>query len=365
LFLDSCKITFKKLGGQICGGIYFWVVEIIRKRSYIYRLSLNLIVYLINKYNKHMRKVVSDKISYFYNDRIVFIEKIYEELFDNDFLLNLLGIGETTDKKNIEDDGFIHLDKTFGYNFNLIIPEIFEELNCSIELIRLGFFKQSNQILRNSLELIIELLFINFIIKDANYNSQWLNRTRGIEHFFDMTEFIRHQIPSKYKNKIKEIEKFYNLLNRFTHSHKDHLNSINIGKFKKGEAYGFEYSIFHNSFIIHICCLEILLTFLFYTLHEFNDNDLKKLITKSFNSVHEKLSIFKNEITDYKKGNYESGEGYLIYRKNMNVNGKQILYSYLANHKIIWPSKNKGLNRDWKIIYDNIDKELIKKKFID
>lgn len=307
-----------------------------------------------------MRKTVTDKIQYFYNDRIQHLESIYKELLYLEFNISMIGTSELLNSSNGEET--IILNKTIGYNSQLIIPEIFEDLNCSLDLIKSAYFKQSNQILRNTLELITQLLYTESILNEGTDISPWTNGTRGVESLLKMTEYLKEKISPEYKYRIKEIEKFYNLLNRSTHSHKNQLNIKGIGKFDKFGVFGFEYSQFDNSFIIHLCCLDIILDILKHFYSKFTSDFFTTELIKKINSICDNLKIYTDEIENYKKGDYEKGEGYLIFKKHMTIKGTSLLYSYKANNKIHWVSKNKGKKSDYKIISNEIDKELIKKK---
>lgn len=169
-------------------------------------------------------------------------------------------------------------------------------------------------------------------------------------------------MPSEYRPRIKEIEKFYNLLNRATHSHKSHLNIKNIAKFDQFGVFGFEYTQFQNSFIIHLSCLDIILDLIKYLYSKFPSDNFKTELIEKIDSISNKLQIYSDDIENYKKGDYEKGEGYLIYRKHMSIKGESLLYSFKANNEIIWLSKKKGKQSDSKLIGVEIDKELIKKK---
>ncbi len=308
-----------------------------------------------------MRKDVIEKIEYFYGDRIGFLKSCYENLNYLEFNFEMIGVSNTMSSPT-DQDNTIYLNKTIGYNSQLILPEIIDDFNCSLDLIKSTYFKQSNQILRNCLELTSQLLYTKYILEDGNDITSWINGNRGVDSLLEMTEHIKNRVPNKYKFRIREIVKFYNLLNRSTHSHKNHLNIKGISKFDKFGVFGFEYSEFHNSFLIHLCCLDIFLDIIKYFYSTFTSDFFTDEVIRILESIQDKLAIFSKEIENYKKGDYEKGEGYLIYRKHMTINNKSILYSFKANKEILWPSKNKGKQSDRNKIYDEIDKELIKKK---
>ncbi|MEA1849099.1 MULTISPECIES: hypothetical protein [Chryseobacterium] len=306
-----------------------------------------------------MRNNVIEKISYFYQDRIDFIYKILETFAKIEFDLEMSSIS-LTKSEGIMEDGIlkINLSDSNHYNVKIIFNEILEDFFCSLDLLKTAYFKQSLQVVRNILELCTMQLYFTHNIEET---SNWKYGKRGIEKIFKMTGKLKNQVNSDMKSTLLEIDKFYNLLNRSTHSHKLNLNIYSIHKFDIMGTYGFEYKAFQNSYLIILCCLKIFLKIYESYIFILDEGFFKQNIKNTLEEIKEKLQIFEDDIENYKKGDYENGEGYLIYRKHMVINGKQYLYSFSASNQIIWNSKKKGLNKDFKKIYAEIDKYLIRK----
>ena len=139
-----------------------------------------------------MREVVRDKIQYFYSDRIQHLESNYMELLSIEYNVNMLSVSRMF---NSSDRGKpINLNDTIGYNSQLIIPEIFDDLNCSLDLIKSAYFKQSNQILRNTLELVIQLLYTESILNESKGISPWIKGERGVDALLKMTEHLEGKV---------------------------------------------------------------------------------------------------------------------------------------------------------------------------
>lgn len=309
-----------------------------------------------------MRGPVKNKIQNFYSERIEYIESFHEALLDILFNVRMIGTSEIMNSANGEKE--IYLNKTIGYNSQIILSEIFDDLTCSLELIKSAYFKQSNQILRNTLELTTQLIYTEYLIKSDKSNTPWINGERGVEDIYKMTKEIRRVCTNDFRCKLKEIEKFYNLLNMSTHSHKNQLNSKGIVTFDRFGVFGFESFYFHNAFNIHLCCLDIVLEAIKYFYSRSSNSYFKTELLERLDSICKKLIPFRDEIENYKKGEYEKGGGYLIFRKFMIIKEESLLYSYTANNTIIWPSKRKGKISDFKLIGKAIDNELIRKKIL-
>lgn len=306
-----------------------------------------------------MRNTVIEKISYFYQDRIDFIYQILETFAKIEFDLEMSSTSLTR-SEGIMEDGIlkINLSDSNHYNVKIIFNEILEDFFCSLDLLKTAYFKQSLQVVRNILELCTMQLYFTHNIEET---SNWKYGKRGIEKIFKMTGKLKNQVNSDMKNILSEINKFYNLLNRSTHSHKLNLNIYGTHKFDVFGTFGFEYHIFENNYLIILCCLKIFLKIYESYILLLSENFFRQNIKNKIEEIKNRLQIFENDIKNYKKGDYENGEGFLIYRKHMIVSGEQYLYSLSASNKIIWNSKKKGLNKDLKKISAEIDKYLIRK----
>lgn len=309
-----------------------------------------------------MRETVKDKIQFFYRDRFEHLESCYQELLSIEYNIRMIGATESLNSGNGGE--IIDINTTIGYNSQLVLSEISDDLNCSLELIKSAYFKQSNQILRNTIELITQLIFEESLLNEKKDLSTWIKGQRGADYLPKMIECLKKKVPTKYKTRINEIKKFYNLLNQSTHSHKNQLNIKGISKFDKIGVFDFEYTQFQNSFIIHLSCLDIILEFIKYFYSKFPSDYFKIELVKKLDYISDKLKIYSDDIDNYKKGEYEKGEGFLIYKKHMFINGESLLYSFKANNEILWASKKKGKQSDSKLIGIEIDKELTKKKII-
>ncbi|HRO85675.1 MAG TPA: hypothetical protein PK110_12695 [Niabella sp.] len=180
-----------------------------------------------------MRNEIAEKIEYFYKDQLSIINECLRELFSLDFFIGMVGTEIDIKNGSKDESGAIKLDESIGFNSTLVFSEIFEDLQCSFDLLKLGYFKNSRQVLRNTQELLLQLLLNNILIKrNEQEKSKWLTRKRGIENIYDTIKILKREVPSDQKLKITEVGKFYNLLNASTHSHKSQLNITKTGRFR-------------------------------------------------------------------------------------------------------------------------------------
>ncbi len=305
-----------------------------------------------------MREELIEKIEGFYNHRLKIIDNCLSDAARLVFNVRMIGVDLDMKGKT----GIIKLDESSGFNSSLIIPEIFEDLSCSFDLLKQGYFKNSKQVLRNTLELLMQLLYNNILIsRNEQHTSNWLTRQRGVENIYGIIKILLGKLKLDQRQRIAEIGKFYNLLNAATHSHKNQLNITKTDRIDGFAVHGFEHTEVVNCLLLHAFCFSTIIHFItdFYRSINSDDHLLKEIIVK-LEEISSKLSYFNTAIENYKKGDYEKGEGFLIFKKNVVINNIGILYSYRANYTIAYHSRNKVKQSDWKLIDREIDNELIK-----
>lgn len=153
-----------------------------------------------------MRETVKDKIQFFYNDRFELLESCYEELLYIEFNIGMIGVTESLNSGNGGET--INLNTTIGYNSQLVLPEIFDDLSCSLELIKSAYFKQSNQILRNTIELITQLIYTESLLKEKGNLSPWINSQRGADNLLEMTKYLKKKCLPSIDLELKRLKNF-------------------------------------------------------------------------------------------------------------------------------------------------------------
>lgn len=306
-----------------------------------------------------MREVVKEKLDYFYKTTFDDLSDYIKSLNNIDFYVSMNGSDLLLNSKDKDSSGWIKMDNNIGFNTTLVVPEIFEDFSCSLVLFQNAYFKQSKQILRNTLELTIQLLYTNHLIKENRVaESEWIKRERGVSRIFDIANELEK--TSIYETKIiREIKKVYNLLNASTHSHKNYLNTIATPRIGVNEVFGIDHTEVINTKIIFLLCIQNILMLLISFYKNQSSDYWVDVIIKEIGDVLLKIHKHSKDIENYKKGDYENGEGILIFRKNMKLsNNKNVLYTYKANRKIEYPTKFKGLSSEFKLIYKRIDEQL-------
>lgn len=310
-----------------------------------------------------MRQPAIEKLNYFYKKTFADLNAYIKHLGKIEAFVSINGYSLLINSSDLESDGSIKMDYNIGFNSTVVIPEILEDFSCSLLLFQNAFFKQSKQILRNTLELIVQFLYTDFLIKAGRITeSEWAKRDKGVSRIFDIANELE-KLPEYDTKTIREIKKVYNLLNASTHSHKNYLNTTATPRLAVNEVFGIDHTAVVDTKIIFLLCLQNTARLLVSFYKSLPHDALVDLLIKELRDLLLKMDIYAEDIENYKKGNFENGEGVLIFRKYMKLaNGKDVLYTYKADRTIEYPSKIKGFQSEYKLIYQRIDEQLCQKK---
>jgi hypothetical protein len=137
-------------------------------------------------------------------------------------------------------------------NCDYLIKEMMSDLDASITLAILGFYKQALAMVRNILETTVLFSYI-FI---ANKESRWNSGGFGIEQFKNMVTTISNEniIDDSTKNEILTV--YWDYLCAATHSHKARMNAVRTDK------HGFDLVRLHEYLGLlswcGLCCFNLL-----------------------------------------------------------------------------------------------------------
>ncbi len=222
----------------------------------------------------------------------------------------------------------------------LLISEIFDDWRASYLCFLHGFTKQAQGVLRNTVELVVQLYYLRFLqatgqpTKDA-----WSTGDRGIEKIdAKLSEITKQSGLLEQGDKVR-LNQLYNLLCQSTHSHKRRMTALNVPKVSPIEEPVFEPCevIYTKGLLLYVIDLESsLITSYLQTAQA----------TEYLVKVLEKLTRLKNIVSKHAPLIARFGKGYLVHREHAVVNGKQILFSVDLNGNINTPGKKITLSED-------------------
>ena len=305
-----------------------------------------------------IREEIKSKLFYFYPDFFSDLERSLNNLGELDFYLWMNSTQSIINESLHDDKKSAKSSQNLEFNGLLLTQEIFDDFGAALTCFTVGYFKQTQSLLRNSVELTFQLWKnkseSEFGIKPSN---PWIEGNRGIEKIDDTSkqiEMLDNTIPG-IKLKIRRLRKLYGILCMSTHSHKKRMNSINVPH--------------HHSTLNALCFepLEFLYTkrIYVYTLYQV----LELLICYFANQIETdwKLPIvetFEDEIKNLRKSyhlqifNFE--KGFLIYRESLKITEEKIAHVYSID-------LNKNLKEltKKKIRLNEIERKLFNKAIIE
>jgi hypothetical protein len=213
-----------------------------------------------------------------------------------------------------------------GFNALVLTQEIFDDFGASLTCFSVGYFKQTQALLRNSVESVFQLWKNKYESKYGNISDDpWIQGIKGIEKIEDISkqiESFNSTIPG-IKLQIRNLNKLYGRLCMSTHSHKSRMNSINSPRQESTLAsLVFEPLEFLYTKRTYIYTLNLVLKLLLCYFESQKETDWKLPI----------INILKEEIARLNKSysihisNYE--KGFLIFRESLKITKDKIVQMY-------------------------------------
>ncbi len=293
-----------------------------------------------------MRKGLKEKLYYTY-------PKIFEGLFDllslsesdDFFFLITMHFAERTieEYRGDKDDIRINWWQEPNINYSLLIQEIFDDYWASFLCFQHGFTKQATEILRNTLELILNLYFMKFCRGDGDQATiKWLAGERGIEKAPLIIDAVKKIEFLKADNVSPYLEQLWRILCTATHSHKKMMTSMTVpGGIWVKEKMMFEPFIILQTRSIYLFAFETELKMIRHFFAQDKKTNYTQRILDSISRMEEHLKKYSEVIESIKKG-------YVLHRKQLRLaSGKSVLFSLKINNE--WELKGaKSLRQEEK-----------------
>lgn len=242
-------------------------------------------------------------------------------------------------------------------NYSLLVQEIFDDFWASFLCFQHGFTKQATEILRNTVELIVNLYFMKFIKKEDDQTIlNWLKGERGIVNIDSKIEDLRKIKYLKEENISPYLKQLYGILCAAAHSHKKHMTSITIpGGIWVKDKMMFEPFIIPQTRGIFLWVVETELKMIKHFVKQDKETPFLQKIFDTITKMEGRLNKYSTTIESIKKG-------YVLHRKQVRLDsGKTILFSLKINNQWEFPGKQiRSLNQhEKKELKDKIENLLI------
>ncbi len=310
-----------------------------------------------------IRQEIKSKLFHFYKDTFQDLEISLNNLGELDFYLWMNSSQSMITEKSV-DSVVINPHDNLEYNTLLLTQEIFEDFGGALNCFIVGYFKQAQALLRNSVELTIQIWKNKLVINEEDIkNNSWLRGVRGIEKVDDTCKEIAklESSISGIKEKIRKINKLYSRLCMSTHSHKSRLNSINSTR-QTSTLKGLTFEPFEFIYTkrIFIYSLTIILDLLVTYFKNQKETDWKLVI---IGTLEDEIKRLNNNYT-LQNQNYE--KSFIIFRESLNISDKKKIELYSidldGNFKELTKKKTKLKIDEQKIFRNKLEERLLKDK---
>lgn len=219
-------------------------------------------------------------------------------------------------------------------NYLLLFQEIFDDYWASFVCFQHGFTKQCTEILRNTLELILNLYFMRFC-RGENDEAviKWSAGERGIKRVPLIIDYIK-EIEFLKEDVSPYLKQLWGILCAATHSHKKMMTSLAVpGGIWVKDKMMFEPFIVLQTRSIFLLVVETEVKMMRHFFAQDKKTEYTQKILDSIGKMEEHLAKYFEVIESIKKG-------YILHRKQVNLtSGKSVLFSLKINNE--WELKGK------------------------
>lgn len=252
-------------------------------------------------------------------------------------ILGLAAINEARYLAERHDESVINLQPT--HDVQLVIAEVMDDYWASYLCFLNGFTKQSQQILRNTVELVLQASYLQHRNGATSASRDaWTDGYRGIERIPDKIETLASWLESIQPGLSSRVRNLYNLLCMSTHSHKSRMTALRMPRMMTaGDMPSMEPTevLYSRSLLLAVMDLEIRI--LETLLSTWTDDVWRTQVRVVLESMLHSISKYKRLIANFHKG-------YLIHREHaMLTGGTQIVYSIKLDGSAEVPGRKRML----------------------
>ena len=235
----------------------------------------------------------------------------------------------------------VRLHEELPFNLHLIIAETIDDYWAAYLCFLNGFTKQSQQILRNTLELVIQVYYLDHLYRtNGSPRDSWTDASRGIERVPDKIKAARKLLEASLPGSASRLTRLYDLLCMSTHSHKGRMAVFRMPRaMLAGDMPSIEPTEVLYSRALFLSILDLELRLLRSILSAWNDDHWRMQVQQVFDRMLHLVSKYKRVIDAFHKG-------YLIHREHAVISDRtQILYSIKLNGQPECPGRQRPITR--------------------
>lgn len=303
-----------------------------------------------------IRDGLREKLFYFYSQTFLDLYTILESAEEFDFYILMQSMEEMMDTQP-KRDKVIHLHSEIAFNIQIILQEILDDYWAAYLCFQNGFTKQCQGILRNTLELLVQMYYLRYLKRSGVKEiDNWVSGSRGIDKVDRKIEDLK-SIPILKKDRLyTRLNQMYDRLCTATHSHKERMTSLKMPRMMWAKHMpSFEPSeiLYTKGLFFSLFDLELRLI-----VHFLQDGVQTEWTPKLIKILHTML----NQVAKYIQSIERLEKGYIVHREHARITDNlQILYSVRLDGRIEYPisKKPKLTEKQAKYLRDHIQNRLI------
>ncbi|HEX8691204.1 MAG TPA: hypothetical protein VF746_02090 [Longimicrobium sp.] len=229
------------------------------------------------------------------------------------------------------------LHQELPFNIQLAVSEVLDDYWASYLCLLNGFTKQSQQLLRNTLELVIQMFYLAELYQTSGLSRDgWTDATRGIERIPDKLKSVKNSLEAIQKGTTSRLSHLYDSLCMSTHSHKRRMAALRMPRMMRaGDMPSFEPAEILYSRALFFSVLELELRLMRSIITTWSEDYWHAQVKGVFDKMLHLISKYERVIVLFHKG-------YLIHREYAKLSdGNQILYSIKLNGEGEFPSRKR------------------------
>lgn len=282
-----------------------------------------------------IRTGLRQKLLHFYAGTFKDLFEVFAIANDFDFLV-LMNAIEGSMKRSSSQKG-VSVSVRSEFDTQLILQEVFDDYWASLLCFQHGFTKQSQEVFRNTVELLIQLYYLRHLDRAGSAEvDRWVLGTRGIEGISTKLAALKEADQLKQDNIYSRLSCMYDRLCTATHSHKDRMMARRMARITQaGQLPSFDPAEILYTRALFLSLIDLELTMIKRFLQDGDQTEWTDGMVSIVSEMLSKLSKHHATIERFEKG-------YLVHQEHIKLrDGSQILYSVRTDGSLEYPGRDK------------------------
>lgn len=245
------------------------------------------------------------------------------------------------------------------YSLQFVVTEAIDDWWAAYLCFLNGFTKQAQQLLRNTVELIVQFYYLREVQGSTpTPNDRWIKGTRGIEHVREKIDGARGALEAVIPGTASRVSNLYDMLCMSVHSHKDRMTTFRMPRtMLAGDMPSIEPSEILYTRAVFVMVWDLNIRLLRAAFSDWEDYHWRYQIDHRLSEMLSHLSKYRRVVENFERG-------YLIWREHaLLTDGTQILYSMKLDGRWELPGRKRRMTSEQvRELRNLLDERLIQDK---